>query len=85
MFCYKVCDGLYHPLLQDENTSYEELKELVLSGIRPASEKEIKRWETEPTEKELTEIPHKKYLRFLHPNLRPLIINNWDMILLMEI
>jgi len=81
-FCIKQCDRLYTPGLDDskQSTGYIFLKKMVQEQIKPASLKEIKRWEDNPTEKELIEIPEIKYMRFLHPLLRPYIINNWDYI-----
>jgi len=86
-FCYKFCDGLYDPKFGYNNqcTGYKELRELVKNKIRPATIEEIKRWETNPTGEELRSVPDKKYLRFLHPGLRTLIIENWDDILEMDI
>ena len=87
-FCYKTCDGLYDPLFPDEkdqSSGYVNLKKMVLEQIKPASLDEIKRWEISPTYEEVIEEPKLKYLRFLHPLLRPIIINNWDIIKDMEI
>lgn len=81
-FCFKYCDGLYDPKVSElmQCTGYLKLKEMVVRGISPASLEEIKRWENNPTPYELLQVPDIKYLRFLHPNLRHYIINNWDVI-----
>ena len=81
-FCHKCCDRMYDPKLPQEAqcTGYHMLKKMVVQNIKPASLDEIKRWELEPTIEELFSTPNIKYLRFLHPNLRPYIIENWDTI-----
>ena len=81
-FCHKSCDGLYSPNFFDDQqcTGYLQLKKMVLNNIIPASIEENERWETNPTLLELTSIPDIKYLRFLHVNLRPFIIENWNYI-----
>lgn len=78
-FCHKCCDGMYEPRLpQDAQcTGYINLKKMVVEKINPASLVEMKRWEESPTVGELYSIPDIKYLRFLHPVLRPYIINQW--------
>lgn len=86
-FCRKYCDGMYEPRLPQEAqcTGYIQLKKMVVEQIEPASLQEISRWEQSPTDEELKLIPDIKYLRFLHPTLRPLVIENWDIIKLLEI
>ncbi len=86
-FCHEYCDGLYNPKLPYDNqsTGYKELRKMVIENITPATISEIERWETSPTIIELTSIPETKYLRFLHPILRPYIIDNWDRIKNMNI
>ena len=81
-FCEKCCDRMYEPRLPEEDqcTGYKELKRMVKEGIEPASLEEVKRWETNPTTEELLVEPDVRYLRFLHPLLRPLVIENWDLI-----
>jgi len=81
-YCYKVLVGLYDPRFPEKNqcTGYLKLKEMVVNNITPASLEEIKRWETNPTEEEIMSTPDIKYLRFLHANLRPYIIENWNKI-----
>lgn len=81
-FCIECCDRLYQPMLplSSQSTGYLQLRKMVVENIKPASLGEIKRWETTPTNEELCSIPDIKYLRFLHPLLRPYIINNWDTI-----
>ena len=54
-------------------------------NITPTSLDEIKRWETNPTSEKLWSVPHIKYMRFLHPILRPIIIENWELIKTMKI
>jgi hypothetical protein len=66
-------------------SGYHELKNMLINNIRPATLAEIERWETKPTIKELMSIPETKYLRFLHPNIRPVIIEHWDTIIKSEI
>ena len=53
---------------------------MVVEQIKPASLAEINRWENNPTIKELFSVPNIKYLRFLHPLLRPYVIKNWEII-----
>jgi hypothetical protein len=79
-FCERFCDGLYDPKFSDDNqcTGYILLKKMVVEKIEPATLEDIKRWECNPTEKELYSIPDIKYLRFLHPILRTFIIENWN-------
>jgi len=86
-FCHFNCDRLYSPGFPDDLqcTGYIKLKDLLQSGDSPASEEECLRWETQPTLEELVSIPPDKYLRFLHPLLRPLIIREWHKIKLMTI
>jgi|688.fasta_scaffold17891_6 hypothetical protein len=81
-FCHKYCDGLYEPRLSEDKqcTGYHTLKRMVKENITPASLEEIKRWETQPTPEELITPPHLKYMRALHPLLRPVIIDEWDKI-----
>ncbi len=86
-FCHKCCDGMFEPRLpQDAQcTGYIELKRMVVEDIKPASLDEIERWETNPTSEELFTIPDIKYLRFLHPLLRPYIIENWEVIKTLDV
>ena len=86
-FCHKYCDGLYDPRFDDngQGNGYITLKKMVVEQITPASLDETMRWENNPTEEELFAIPDIKYLRFLHPLLRPYIIQNWGVIKEMKI
>lgn len=86
-FCYKKCDGLYNPCLSEDRqcTGYKQLKKMVIENISPASLREIKEWESTPNTIQLLAIPHIKYLRFLHPLLRPFIIDNWETIKTLKI
>jgi hypothetical protein len=86
-FCHEYCDGLYDPKFPDEKqcTGYLQLKKMVVEGITPASFEEIERWEKRPTVLEMFSTPDIKYLRFLHPLLRPYVIKNWDSIKKMTI
>jgi hypothetical protein len=86
-FCHKYCDGLYNPKFDEneQSTGYIMLKKMVVENITPASIIEIKRWEINPTNEELMSVPDIKYMRFLHTNLRPFIIENWEVIRGMEI
>lgn len=81
-FCHKCCDGLYEPRLSEDKqcTGYIQLKKMVVNKIKPASLKEIERWEQNHTMEELLSEPNIKYLRFLHKLLRPYIVNNWNVI-----
>lgn len=86
-FCHLYLDGLYEPRLPDsaQCTGYTQLKRMVVEGITPASLEEIVRWETNPTKEEIMSIPDVKYLRFLHPLLRPIIIEHWGVIKNMKV
>lgn len=80
IFCEKHLDRLYDSRFSDEQqcSGYINLKKMVVEQINPASLEEVERWENNPTQEELFTIPDIKYLRFLHPLLRPIIIENWD-------
>jgi hypothetical protein len=82
IFCESSLDKLYNSNLSDEQQSegYKNLKKMVINNIEPHSLKEIERWEKTPTNEELFGTPDIKYLRFIHSNLRPLIIGNWKTI-----
>lgn len=86
-FCYEYLDMLFEPQLSEDEqcTGYKQLKKMILENIEPASLEEIKRWEETPTQEEMFSEPNIKYLRFLHPNLRPLIIKNWNEIKQLEL
>ena len=86
-FCHKYLDGMYEPKLPQEAqcTGYIQLKRMVVEQIEPASIEEIDRWETSPTPDELFLKPDIKYLRFLHPLLRPYIIENWELIKTLDV
>ena len=79
-FCYEYCDRLYEPKLPEDvqSSGYINLKKMVIGNIKPATHKQIKRWENNPTKEEILSTPDIKYLRFLHPLLRPIIIDNWN-------
>lgn len=79
-FCQNYCDNLYTPGIPDDeqSTGYKNLLKMVNEGIEPATLNEIKIWEKDINI--IFETPSLKYLRFLHPNLRPFIIDNWDLI-----
>jgi hypothetical protein len=78
---------MYEPRLPQnaQCTGYIELKKMVVENINPASLEEIKKWETTPTSEELFTTPDIKYLRFLHPLLRPYIIQNWETIKTLDV
>lgn len=82
-FCHRYLDGLYEPRLSDDEqcTGYKQLKKMVVENIPPASWEEIYRWENNPTNEELWSKPDIKYLRFLHPLLRPIIVEHWSVII----
>lgn len=86
-FWNDCCNGSYNPEigLERQGSGYKNLLRMLQDNITPASLEETKRWEDNPTDEELTSIPDIKYLRFLHPNLRPIIINNWNYIKTLEI
>lgn len=83
-FCHKICDRLYEPKLPKDKqcTGYYQLLKMVDEDIKPASIKEIKDWENDSSK--IYETPDIKYLRFLHPLLRPFVIENWNQIRLMK-
>ena len=78
-FCEQKCDGLYDSNFPDNEqcNGYIKLKKMINDNIDPVSIEEIKRWETNPTQEEMNSIPDVKYLQFLHPVLRPYIIDLW--------
>jgi hypothetical protein len=86
-FCHKCCDGMYEPRLPRDAqcAGYIELKKMIVENINPASLEEINRWETTPTSEELFTTPDIKYLRFLHPLLKPYIIENWETIKTLDV
>lgn len=79
VFCKKYLDGLYDPRHPKDNqcTGYYKLKEMVISGIEPASEEDYIRWKTNPTFQEMFSEPDIKYLTFLHESVRPVIRGYW--------
>lgn len=81
-FCEYYCDGLYDSKfpLESQCSGYKKLREMVINQITPASLSEMERWENEPTKDELINTPDIKYLRFLHPILRPIIVEHWEKI-----
>lgn len=81
-FCQIECDGLYDSRFPDvkQCTGYLQLKKMVQEGITPASLEEMERWEKAPEVDEIISEPDIKYLRFLHPLLRPYIVQHWDII-----
>lgn len=81
-FTIKYCDRLFTPDVPYEMqcNGYKKLRNMVENQITPATKEESLRWENEPTQEELMSIPHDKYLRFLHPNLREFIQENWIII-----
>lgn len=86
-FCHVICDRMYEPKLPEraQSTGYINLKKMVVEKIQPASLEEMERWETNPTIDELLSPPDIKYLRFLHPNLRRFVVENWDKIKDLEV
>ena len=86
-FCQYNCDGMYSPKFPDKKqcTGYLQLKKMVKENIIPFSLEEIKRWEENPTDEELSSIPDIRTLKFLHVLLRPYIINRWDYIKTLEL
>lgn len=84
-FCFKYCDTLYNPNLPDnaQCTGFNLLRKMVLENITPASAKECEEWEK--SRDNIFETPELKYLRFLHPNLRPFIREQWDKIKKMDV
>jgi len=86
-FCYEECDRLYDPRFTEEEqcSGYKLLKKMVVEGVKPATYKEMNRWETSPTLEELHSVPDIKYLRFLHPILRYYILPRWNEIKNMQV
>ena len=86
-FCAEYLDNVYTYGIPEEEqcTGYLELKKMIVEGIEPASIEEILRWQNNPTDKELFEIPDIKYLKFLHPLLRNYVISYWNIIKNLEI
>jgi len=81
-FAEKHLDGLYDPRVPEDHqgSGYRLLKTMIVEQIEPATEDECDRWEHYPTSEELIATPPLKYLRFLHPSLRPAIRTNWNYI-----
>lgn len=86
-FAVNNCDKLYTPDLPHElqSTGYKLLHKMVSDQIAPATKEECIRWESSPTVSEILKTPDIKYLRFLHPNLREFVQNNWDYIKKLEL
>ena len=86
-FCHHTLDGLYDPEFpqEEQSTGYKQLKRMMVEKISPASFREMKRWETNPTEEEMASEPDIKYLRFLHPLVRKFVVENWLDIVTLEI
>jgi hypothetical protein len=78
---------MFEPRLSEDAqcTGYITLKKMVVENITPFSLTEINRWENNPTVEELWSPPDIRYLRFLHPILRPYIIKNWKIIKTLKI
>jgi len=86
-FCEKILDRMYEPRLpyESQSTGYKQLRKMVEENITPASLADIERWEKSPTTEELFVPPDIKYLRFLHPKVRPFVVQNWDKIKNLEL
>lgn len=84
-FCYEYLDRLYNPNAKEQCSGYYLLRKMVIDDITPASIEETERWENKPEIEALTAAPHLKYLRFLHPILRPRVIKYWDKIKTLKI
>jgi hypothetical protein len=86
-FCYAFLDGLYDPLFTEDKqcTGYHQLKKMVKEGIAPASHEEVQHWRETPTLVEVFKSPDIKYLNFLHPLVRPVVINNWPAIKALDV
>ena len=86
-FCANICDGLYDPkvTLQSQSSGYRTLRYMIKNNISPATIEEMERWEKYPNMEELVATPDLKYLRAIHPTLRPIITSNWDIIKTLEI
>lgn len=78
-FCEKYLDRLYDSRfpMDKQSSGYYKLKEMVLSGIEPASEEEYMRWKNNPTREELFSAPDIKYLTFLHELTRDPVRKYW--------
>jgi len=79
-FCHEYCDGLYTPDLPRDKqcTGYNLLLKMINENITPATIDEAKAWEEDVTQ--IFKPVDIKYLRFLHVNLRPFIIEHWHYI-----
>lgn len=82
VFCKKYLDGLYDSRLPMDRqcSGYYKLKQMVISGIEPATEEEYERWKNNPTREEMFSQPHIKYLTFLHEITRPVVRRYWSYI-----
>jgi hypothetical protein len=71
---------MYTPGLPDEVqcSGYILLKKMVMEKITPASHKAVARYLKDG--KGLMKPPQLKHLYFLHPLLRPFVIDHWDVI-----
>lgn len=81
LYCNKHLE-IYTPgiVFEKQGSGYRNLYYMLENNIDCASHEEINRWESNPTEQELYDKPHLKYLRFLHPILRKYVIDNWEYI-----
>lgn len=86
-FCYHVCDRMYDPRIPEESqcTGYKLLKQMVKEDITPAGINEALRYSVCPTTEELLSPVPLKYLKFLHVNLRLVIIKHWEHIKKLEL
>lgn len=81
-FCEKYLDGLYDSRFEfeEQGSGYKQLKFMVDNQITPATKEDMERWENNPTDLELIQIPEIKYMRALHPILRDVVRENWNLI-----
>ena len=84
-FCYNQLDGLYNPRFnyEDQCSGYKMFRQMLLDDITPATKDEMEDFENNVS---IGMEYHKQYVKclgFLHPVLRPFIVDNWDNIKLL--
>lgn len=70
---------------ESQCTGYKLLKQMVKEDITPAGINEALRYSVCPTTEELLSPVPLKYLKFLHVNLRLVIIKHWEHIKKLEL
>ena len=79
-FAVKYCDRLYTPEFKYEEqcTGYKQLRKMIREQINPATKEECEIWQND--KEQMWTVPDIKYMRFLHPNLRDFVQENWETI-----